>query len=213
MSNSSCLHTCTYPETTTDHSWVRSNRLPSYSKGRTESYLLSFRSEFIIRIVGSRPQRHLEDLLQEILAVHTVPVEQEKELVNLSRQQKFTHTQTHMYARTKWCKATARDYKQNSGLHWKKKISRKSWIKATDPKLPKKRFREPQKRKSCQRNISHCPLRCTTAMAESSTAQRITEIQHSHRCQPHTGWLRACRSSSISSPATTERLLHLCSRK
>lgn len=154
MSNSSCLHTCTYPEMTTDHSWVRSNRLPSSSKGCTESYLLSFRSEFIIRIVGSRPQRHLEDLLQEILAVHTVPVEQEKELVNLSRQQKFTHTQTHMYARTKWCKATARDYKQNSGLHWKKKSHGRAELRPQIQNFPRNASESPRKEKAARETLA-----------------------------------------------------------
>lgn len=50
--------------------------------------------------MGNRPQTHLEDLFQEILMVHTVPVKQEKELVNLSRQQKFIHKRG--YAGTKW---------------------------------------------------------------------------------------------------------------
>lgn len=41
--------------------------------------------------MGNRAQTNLEDLFQEILVVHTVPVKQEKELVNLPRQQKFIH--------------------------------------------------------------------------------------------------------------------------
>lgn len=129
--------------------------------------------------MGNRPQRHQEDLFQEILAVHTVPVEQEKELVNLSRQQKFTHTQKHA------CMLEPNGAKQQPGITNRtqgctgRKISRNSWIKATDPELPNKSFREPQKRKSCQRQrkIRHCPLRCTTVMAGSTTARRITVIQ------------------------------------
>lgn len=51
--------------------------------------------------------------------VHTVPVKQEKELVNLSRQQKFIHKKKSILEQNGG-KATGRDCKQNLGLHWKK---------------------------------------------------------------------------------------------
>lgn len=113
--------------------------------------------------------------------VHTVPVRQEKELVNLSRQQKITHTPKNNKIKIKMLeqnggRARATGYKQNSGLRWKK-ISPKSRIQATDPKPPNKIFREHWKREiSCCQAQRHQTRPIKTGCANGLTqSPPITE--------------------------------------
>lgn len=66
-------------------------------------------------------------------------------------------------------RARATGYKQNSGLHWKK-ISPKSRIQATDPKLPNKIFREHWKREiSCCQAQRHQTRPIKTGCANGLT--------------------------------------------